>query len=37
MGGDPVVGATKMLTVNYNWGGRNLRKVAAENTVLNLP
>lgn len=37
MGGDPVVGAIKTLTVNYNWGGRNLRKVAAENTTLNLP
>jgi hypothetical protein len=37
MGGDPAVGAIKTLTVYYNWGGKNLRKVAAENTVLTLP
>ena len=37
MGGDPVVGATKKLTVYYNWNGRSLSKVAPENTMLNLP
>ena len=37
MGGDPVVGANKVLTVYYNWNGRNQSKVAPENTVLNLP
>ncbi|MGB8887919.1 MAG: hypothetical protein WCC87_14410 [Candidatus Korobacteraceae bacterium] len=37
MGGDPVVGVNKTLTVYYNWKGRNLSKTAAENTVLNIP
>jgi hypothetical protein len=37
MGGDPVVGANKVLTVYYNWNGRNQSKVVPENTMLNLP
>ncbi len=37
MGGDPVVGANKVLTIYYNWNGRNQNKVVPENTMLNLP
>ena len=37
MGGDPVPGYTKMVTVFYTYGGTNRSKVVQEGKALNLP
>jgi hypothetical protein len=37
MGGDPVHGTAKMVTVFYSYGGKSLSKVVNEGDMLNLP
>jgi hypothetical protein len=37
MGGDPIRGTSKMVTVMYQYGGKQDRKVVPEGAMLTLP